>query len=164
MRRKDREITDMAKMLEIIGQCPVCRLGMSLDNAPYVVPLNFGFTFDDGVITLYFHGAFEGHKVDILKQNPAVCVEMDTGHCLIPAATAAKYGFAYQSVIGFGTVEFVQANDEKIQGLLALMRHQTGQDGNEGGRWQFADSDLERVCVYKVRLTSVTGKARPLPS
>ncbi|MDR3311617.1 MAG: pyridoxamine 5'-phosphate oxidase family protein [Spirochaetaceae bacterium] len=163
MRRSDREITDIPAILGIISECAVCRLGMALNNMPYVVPLNFGWVYEDQELSLYFHGAREGHKLDILRQNPEVCVEMDTGHQLIPGDTAGKYGYAYRSVIGFGTVEFVGDAAEKVRGLTALMHHQTGRDGNDGGHWQFSPADLDRVCVYKARLRSFTAKSRPLP-
>ena len=42
MRRKDREITGLAEIMEILSRCQVCRLGMCQKGMPYVVPLNFG--------------------------------------------------------------------------------------------------------------------------
>ena len=43
MRRKDREVTDEKKIMEIISQCYCCRLGFIDKGAVYIVPLNFGF-------------------------------------------------------------------------------------------------------------------------
>jgi nitroimidazol reductase NimA-like FMN-containing flavoprotein (pyridoxamine 5'-phosphate oxidase superfamily) len=132
---------------------------MALDNHAYVVPLNFGYEYDGGKLTFYFHGADAGEKLEILKQNPNACVEMDTGHQLIEGESAYTYSFAYESVIAFGAVEFLENDEEKSHGLKFLMRHQTGKDI----QWQFDKQHLDAVCVYKLTADSFTGKRRELP-
>ena len=42
MRRKDREVTDFSRMLEIVQRCDCCRIGLVEDGEAYIVPLNFG--------------------------------------------------------------------------------------------------------------------------
>ncbi|GBU25577.1 hypothetical protein R83H12_02227 [Fibrobacteria bacterium R8-3-H12] len=42
MRRKDKEIIGINEKLEIIAKCKICRLGLSENNYPYIVPLNYG--------------------------------------------------------------------------------------------------------------------------
>ena len=39
MRRKDREITDDNKIVEIIDKCKVMRIAMSVNDEPYIVPV-----------------------------------------------------------------------------------------------------------------------------
>lgn len=73
MRKSDREITDRSAIDEIIRRCRACRLGLSDEGQPYVVPLNFGY---DGH-ALYFHGAMEGRKIDVIRKNSRVCFEFD---------------------------------------------------------------------------------------
>jgi nitroimidazol reductase NimA-like FMN-containing flavoprotein (pyridoxamine 5'-phosphate oxidase superfamily) len=160
MRRTDREITDIAEKLKIIGKCKVCRLGMALDNRAYVVPLNFGYEYIDGKLAFYFHGAEAGEKIEILRQNPNVCVEMDAGHQLIEGETAYTYSFAYESIIAFGEVEFLVKTEEKSHALNVLMRHQTGKDTP----WVFDKQQLDAVCIYKLTAASFTGKRREMPA
>ena len=57
MRRKDREVTDSAKIDEIISSCDVCRLGFNDNGRVYIVPLSFGFENDGGRRIFYFHSA-----------------------------------------------------------------------------------------------------------
>lgn len=45
MRRKDREITDIEEIRDIIEKCKVCRLAMQDEEGLYLVPLNFGYEF-----------------------------------------------------------------------------------------------------------------------
>ena len=61
IRRKDRAITDYHRMLEIMNQCDICRLGLQDDESVYIVPLNFGFKADNEELTLY--------SMDLLKEK-----------------------------------------------------------------------------------------------
>ena len=77
MRRKDREITHIHAILDLVSECRVCRLAMTDGGVPYIVPLNYGYEYADGALTFYFHSAKEGRKLEILKKNPMVCLELD---------------------------------------------------------------------------------------
>ena len=57
MRRKDREITDKQAIYDIIKKCDVCRIAFFDETFPYIVPLNFGVTFENDTFSFYFHGA-----------------------------------------------------------------------------------------------------------
>ncbi|MDR2743267.1 MAG: pyridoxamine 5'-phosphate oxidase family protein [Treponema sp.] len=156
MRRKDREVTGAEELLEIIQECGVCRLGMADNGTPYIVPLNFGYEYRDDTLFLYFHSAREGKKIDLLKENNRVCFEMDCGHKLTPGKDACDYGFNYASVIGLGTVEFIEDETEKIRALNLLMKHQTGEDRD----FAYREADLRAVAVYRLRAETLTGKKR----
>jgi nitroimidazol reductase NimA-like FMN-containing flavoprotein (pyridoxamine 5'-phosphate oxidase superfamily) len=160
MRRADREVTDTDDKLGIIGRCKVCRLGMVDGDEPYMVPLNFGYEYAEGILFLYFHGAREGRKIDILRKNRRACFEMDGEHTLIEGDAACTYSFAYESVIGVGLVEFIEDREEKARSLNLLMRHQTGEDRD----FTYDKAPLDRVAVYRLRVESFTGKRRPAPT
>ena len=69
MRRKDREVTDAFKIEEIIAGCHCCRLGFNDDGEIYILPLNFGWEKQGGGYVLYFHGAREGRKIDLIGKT-----------------------------------------------------------------------------------------------
>ena len=75
MRRSDREITDLNKIISIINDCKVIHLAMLDDGEPYLLPLNFGYTYEDGAFSFFCHSAREGRKLDILRKNPTVAFE-----------------------------------------------------------------------------------------
>ena len=108
MRRKDREITDIALIEDVIRNSLVCRLGMSRNDRPYVVPLSFAYSDN----TLYFHSTGEGLKLEILQQNPNVCVEFDIDQEVIQGDKPCKWGMKYRSVIGFGKASRVENLEE----------------------------------------------------
>ncbi|MFC1532217.1 pyridoxamine 5'-phosphate oxidase family protein [Thermodesulfobacteriota bacterium] len=64
MRRKEKEITKKSEIEAVINKALVCRVGLSDNNFPYIVPLCFGYQDN----TIYIHGALEGRKIDILKK------------------------------------------------------------------------------------------------
>jgi len=156
MRRNDREITSLDEKLEIIDKCKVCRLALAEDNVPYIVPVNFGYSFNNETLTLYFHSAVEGKKLDILRKNNKVCFEMDCDTKLIEANTASKCSYAFKSIIGSGKVYFSDDAKEKLSALNLLMKHQTGKEIEN----RFSDSDLAKVAVYKLVVDEFSGKKR----
>ena len=46
MRRKDREITDIHTIEQIVAGARILHLGMNDDGAPYVVPMHYGYRID----------------------------------------------------------------------------------------------------------------------
>ncbi|HAH61874.1 MAG TPA: hypothetical protein DCL73_07230 [Treponema sp.] len=154
MRRTDREITDGATIRAILDSCKVFRLAMSAENVPYVVPLNYGYVFENGKYTVYFHCAQEGKKLDILRANNTVCFEMDTDHELTTAESACGYGYNYSSIIGNGIVKILDDAEDKKNGLKILMKHQTGKD------FDFTDEQVAHVAVCRIDAAELTGKQR----
>ncbi len=152
MRRKDREVIGNKELIQIIDRCKVCRIVMHDKAGLYIVPMNFGYTHENGQLLLFFHSAKEGRKISALKENNDVCIEMDCEHRLIEADTACNYGYFYKSVIGNGKVEFIDDIEEKKTALSILMKHQTGQD------FSFDDGMVNHVSVFKVVVHSYTGK------
>jgi nitroimidazol reductase NimA-like FMN-containing flavoprotein (pyridoxamine 5'-phosphate oxidase superfamily) len=116
MRRKDKEIVDIEDIIKIIKKCDVCRLGIFDDEYPYIIPLNFGYNYENGELSLYFHSAVEGKKLDLIKKNNKVAFEMDCSTELISSEVPCGYTMTYESICGNGVIEIL--NDyEKIQGL-----------------------------------------------
>lgn len=159
MRRKDREITGRENIEPILEACKTCRLAMTgTDGWPYVIPLNFGYTWDEDGLTLYFHGGVKGKKIDALKADPRVCFELDREDGLTSGGeTACRYSYAFSSIVGYGKVEFAQTNEEKRHGFDVIMQHQTGRGG-----WTYADAALSVVEVFRVKADSFEA-SRKMP-
>ncbi len=153
MRRHDREITDNNKIQEIINNSHCCRLGLNDDGKVYIVPLNFGYTYENGVYEFYFHSAKAGRKVDIMRKNNQVCFEFDTNYKLLTSDKASECTAAFQSIIGNGFVTFFDTAEEKILGLSKLMKHNTGKE-----HWEYDKSCLNAVLVFKVTVTEISCK------
>lgn len=153
MRRKEREVTDKNSLRKIIESCHCMRVGFSDGGHVYIVPMNFGYMYEDEKLTFYFHSAKEGRKMALIKENPTVGFEMDTGYELKTAAAACAHSAYFQSVIGEGKVCVVEDTEEKKKGLCAVMEHETGSRD-----WEFQDKMVQAVCVWKLTVSEIAGK------
>ncbi|MBA4422454.1 MAG: pyridoxamine 5'-phosphate oxidase family protein [Syntrophus sp. (in: bacteria)] len=151
MRREEREIRDQAEILAIMNEALVCRLGLSDDGTPYVVPMNFGL----GEGCLYLHCAGEGRKLDIIRKNNKVCFEMDMLREIKQYPTTCGWGARYESVIGFGRAVLVENPDEKKIALDRIMEHYGAH-----APFSYTDDILDKTTVIRIDIESVTGKRR----
>jgi nitroimidazol reductase NimA-like FMN-containing flavoprotein (pyridoxamine 5'-phosphate oxidase superfamily) len=156
VRRKDKEISDVNDKIAIISKCKVCRLGLSDNNYPYIVPINYGFTYINKKLTLFFHGAKEGKKIEIIKTNNNACFEIDCDTKLIEAEKPFNYSYEFKSIIGFGKIIFLETKEEKTNGLNELMKQQTKKDI----KYSYTEEELNDVCVYKMEVEEFTGKQK----
>ncbi|WP_291707341.1 pyridoxamine 5'-phosphate oxidase family protein [Clostridium sp.] len=152
MRRVDREVKNIKDKIEIINSCKVVRLAMKDKEGLYILPLNFGYSYLDDKLTLYFHSAKRGRKLEAIMENPEVAFEMDCAHRLIEAEIPCLYGFAYKSVIGNGVASIVEDMEEKKVALSLLMKHQAEKD------FVFEDRHAKAVSVFKVDVTDFSAK------
>lgn len=153
MRRKDREVTDQQRIGEIIAACPCCRLGFCEEGKAYIVPLNFGYEEKDGGYVFYFHSAKEGRKIDLIRKTHYAAFEMDANMEVYGKDTACSYAARFQSVMGSGTVSFVEEKEEKLHALRAIMRHNTGKED-----FDFEENMLCAVCVFKLTAEELSCK------
>lgn len=154
MRRQNRQVTDMAEIQAILDEIKVARLGMFDGEQVYVVPLNHGYEIGEGdTIVFYLHCAKVGRKVEILKKNPNVCIELDGRHELMTADAPCDHSFYYASLIGNGVVQFVEDFEEKAHALGMVMQHQTGR-----ADWNFDEKWINVVCIMKIELEDYTVK------
>ena len=154
MRRKDREITDIEKIKSILAGARYMHLGMFDGEYPYVVPMHYGFELQGGKLTFYVHCAGEGHKLDCLRKNASVFVEIDTNEKLVAAETPCGCGAEYGSVMGRGRAAIVEEPAEKCRALALLMKTQTGRD------YAIDEGMAARVTVIRIDAESYTAKAR----
>ena len=153
MRRQDRAITDPAKILGVIDACPYCHLGFSDQGKPYVVPVNFGHALEEGRHVFYFHGAFEGRKIDLIRETGWACIQMEEGYRLNRSDRACGHSAAFRSVFAEGPVSFVEEPEAKRAALSLIMAHAAG-----SGDWAFPEAAVQGVCVCKLEARSLTCK------
>ena len=153
MRRTDREVTDRSRMMEIMESCDCCRLGLVDGHEAYIIPMSFGYDITGEQITLYFHCANEGRKMDLLPKQSIVSFEMDTKHQLTEGKTGCDFSCLYQCVMGTGSLTIVADTEEKIHGLQRMMAHYTGK-----AQWEFSEKALERTNVLKLSVCTWSCK------
>ena len=143
MRRKEREIKDIAAIEGILRRATVCRLGLCEDNRPYVVPLCFGYKEN----ALYIHCGPEGKKLEIIRKNNNVCFEVD-----VKTDKPCKWGLHYKSVIGFGKAVLVEDIESKRRALDVIMRQFSADT------FEYPEETVRKTTIIKVEIESMTGK------
>ena len=160
MRRKDREITDKSEIMKIIEKCDVCRLALSQNNVPYIIPMNFAHDIIDSKPVIYFHCAKEGKKIDIIRENSAACFELDCSLKVV-VVNSKHYTMEYESVIGSGNVFIVEDNkiEEKQKALSLLIKKYSPENAGElSSDDYFTDEMLNSVTILKLMIDDFTGK------
>ena len=157
MTKRERQITDEAQIQNILDNAKVLRLGLAVDNEPYVVPMNYGYTKENEKLVLYLHSAVRGKKLDMIQANPRVFFELDCDLTPFEGEKPCQYGLAYSSVMGRGKARIVEDVQEKMEAMAVLMKTQTGKD------FSFNERLVSIVAVIRVDVEEYTAKHRPLP-
>ena len=157
MTKREFQITDEQQIRHILDTAKVLRLGLAVDGEPYVVPMNYGYTLEEGKLTFYLHSAVKGRKLDMIRENPRVFVELDCDRIPFEGKVACQYGMSYFSVMGRGRAVLVEDAREKMEAMSILMKTQTGKD------FEFNERLVSIVTVIRVDISEYTAKHRPIP-
>ncbi|MDR0335117.1 MAG: pyridoxamine 5'-phosphate oxidase family protein [Methanomassiliicoccaceae archaeon] len=153
MRRTDRAIEGTDDILAVLDGCEIIRIGLSADDRPYIVPMNFAYETVDGKIFIYLHCAREGRKLDMIARNSSVCFEADRSYRTVKADTACRWTAEFRSVMGEGIVNAVTDDAERVRAMDMLM-HRYGFEGIP----QYTAQALAAVTVLRISVSSMTGK------
>ena len=155
MRRNDREITDKTLIEQFIAKEQIIRIAFYDNGDLYIVPLNYGYTYENEKYVFYFHGAKAGRKYELSKASPNVGFEIDGAYELLEADAACDYSAKFQSVIGTGRLSIIENDEEKIKGLNALMNHISGK-----AKWDYSKEMVDAVAVYRLEAEKLSCKAK----
>ena len=141
----------------ILEHCRVCSIAFSGDEYPYVIPLNYGFVWNEDQETpvLYFHGAPVGTKIEHMERDNRVafCVQNEKEIKILEPACRST--MIYESVCGTGRLSRVADPGEKGEALTRIMQ----QYDPEGGPYEFAPEVAARTTVLCLRVETLTGKS-----
>lgn len=154
MTRRERQVTDINEIINILNKSKVLHLGLVDGDEPYVVPMNYGYEFIDDTLVMYLHGARRGRKLDLIRANPKVFYELDCDIVPFEGEVVCKYGITYSSVMGRGEAYIVDDVEEKKHALSVLMKTQTEKD------FVFDDKLVSVVSVIKIVTKEYTAKQR----
>ena len=155
MRRSDREIIDNSAIEAFIAKEQIIRIAFYDNGDIYVVPVNYGYSNENGKYSFYFHGASAGRKFELAKASPKVGFEIDGKYELLEAEVACDFSAKFQSVIGTGTLSLVEDKAEKILGLNCLMKQTTNKP-----KWEYKDEMLIGVAVFRLDVEKMSCKAK----
>lgn len=139
----DRQIEIML-FKQIVG-----RIACHTPNFIYLVPISYAY---DGKY-VYAH-SLEGTKLNIMRQNPTVCFEVDD------VSDMANW----QSVVAWGTFEELTTKEDRTKGLQILLNRKLPLSSSVtthlGRTWPFSEDELDDITgvIYRIALTKKTGR------
>ncbi|MCR5481762.1 MAG: pyridoxamine 5'-phosphate oxidase family protein [Clostridia bacterium] len=149
MRRFKQEVSK-EECIEVLKTAPRGILAFNGENGyPYAIPINQFYDENDGKI--YFHGAKEGLKIDLMNANNKVCFTvMDEGF-----RKEGEWALNIKSVICLGRLETVTDNEKILDECRRLARkfYPTEEEIEEEIR-----KDGARVNVLALTIDRMTGK------
>jgi uncharacterized protein len=134
---------------EVLKKHFVGRIGCHTNDQVYVVPVSYAY---DGEYV--YVRSFEGKKIEIMRNNPKVCFEVDETQNMAN----------WKSVIGWGEFEELTDKAERSKALKILIdRHLpllTSDLSQLGDIWPFPPEDLSTIkgIVFRILLNEKTGR------
>ena len=154
--------TDEERIHDFLKQARIGHLGLTDGLHPYVVPLNF--VWMNGAV--YFHGAAQGRKIELIQANSNCCFTVSEEYGTMVSPIPAKTDTAYMSVMLFGALEPVADLAEATDAMQALLdKHVPGYYDKALSRShleKYRSSMGSHTAVYKLVPVVRTAKENPL--
>ncbi len=159
MRRKDREVTDTDEIIGIIDKCAILRIGLADGEYPYIVPVNFSYTFEGGQLALYIHGAMAGRKYELINKNGKCSFEMDIPLGMECNEEHRDVTERYLSVMGTADIELIPNEEKKsVIDNIIMARYE------ETRSFRYNESTVPRTMIARLKVIEITAKANRLQS
>jgi nitroimidazol reductase NimA-like FMN-containing flavoprotein (pyridoxamine 5'-phosphate oxidase superfamily) len=156
LRRADRALGESSEIDAILERCEVGRLGLWSRGEPYVVPLHFAHQWTGDQLTIYFHGAGAGRKIEAVGAGARACFEADRRVGLVDDAKICEIGATFESVIGWGRIEICADPATVLAGLAAIVEKYA-----PGRSSELTERAASLVTVLRLDLDQITAKRRP---
>ena len=154
IRRKDR-IMQNEQQLALLNRGIYGVLASSdAEGLPLATPLSYIYL--DGA--LYFHCAMQGHKLDNIAANPAVCFCVVDG---VQAVYHNNFTTSYNSVLVHGPATLVENETEKQRALMALCEKYLPQHMDKAE--ESIGSSFNQTAVVRIDVDCMRGKTKPMP-
>lgn len=142
---------DTAFALDVVDRCEYAVVAFATQGqTPYCIPLTIARQDD----LVYFHCARRGKKIDLLRNDPRVCLSCvgDTHRM------EDEFSTEYECAVVFGTASEVTEAEEKIRALRAICERHT--PSNMDAFNEAIAKSLSRTAVWRVRIEEITGKRK----
>ena len=156
MRRKDREITALDQIVDVIDTCPIVHIGLADGDYPYIVPVNFAYEGKDGQINLYIHSAKAGRKFELMQKNGKCSFEMEVFGGVISTPEKGNTTL-YSSVMGEAEIEFLEDEDAFDCARRIMARYDATRNAS------FKDALVPHTCFARLKVTQIAAKANKAP-
>jgi nitroimidazol reductase NimA-like FMN-containing flavoprotein (pyridoxamine 5'-phosphate oxidase superfamily) len=137
---KPRELS-AEECSSLLGKVKYGRLGLSLNDRPYVIPMSY--VYHSGKI--YLHSRGNGKKVEYVSQNPWVCFQIDL-----------LDGSRWTSVTAFGKARLSDDLEAKKKMFDAFTAKGLG--GHGGKQFQREELEKMEMTIWEIEVEELFGR------
>ncbi len=137
---KPRELS-LEECADLLSTSKYGRLGMSINDLPYVIPMSF--VYSDGMIFLHSKG--RGKKIDLVSKNSNICFQIDR---------LDKDHWA--SVIVYGKARI--SSDVNAKRKMFDIFSQKGLGGHGGKQFQMEELERIEMTIWEIEVLEMTGR------
>ena len=141
----------------ILDASEVCNVAFNIQGKAYVQPINFGRSGE----TLFMHGSLQNRMTNALIETGEACISVMLLDAMKLTRSAFHHSVNYRSVVVFGKVYEVKTNEEKLEGLKAIINHFIP------GRWDYCrllnENELKATKVIAIEIENASAKIANTP-
>ena len=158
MQHADRRLTGKEYLEPLLLMNEYCTLAFYDEPYPYIVPMNQGYEWTEDGLILYLHMAPEGHRIDLIRKNPKVAVNICVWRDRRGYPAVKNENHDYRSITIFGTAEIIEGEKDPEAFLHGLNVFAT-QHGRKA-ILKYTKSLGDSMHILKVTAEQITGKAQ----
>jgi nitroimidazol reductase NimA-like FMN-containing flavoprotein (pyridoxamine 5'-phosphate oxidase superfamily) len=117
------------------------RLGLSLNDLPYVIPMSY--VYSDNKI--YLHSRSAGKKIDFVSKNPNVCFQIDY-----------LDKNRWSSVVAYGKARLASGVEAKRKMFDIFTQKELG--GHGGKQFQREELEKMEMTIWEIEIEEMTGR------
>lgn len=146
-----------AEIHAVLDACEICSVAFSINGKAYVQPINFGRSGE----TLYMHGSLQNRMTNALIECGEACVSVFHLDAMKLTRSAFHHSVNYRSVVIFGKVRELKTNEEKLEGLKAIINHFVPNRWNNCREPNEGELKATRVIAIDIETASAKIAAAP---
>lgn len=135
---------------KVLSRNYIGHLACCLDNKPYVVPITYFYDSEKNCILGY---TAEGHKVEIMRQNPQVCVEVSEVRDLSHWKSVVLEG-NFEEIKGLDSVKALQSLITRLEPLI----NEEGKQHVEQIRDMARAKESSPKVIYRIHIEKKYGR------
>jgi len=158
MRKYDREVKDKTLIKAILDMCDIINVAFFDEEYPYIVPLNFGYEFEDDLVFYCHHGPW-GHKNTLIEKAPKVCV---VTHKFLDNIYNSydNSSHDYRSVMAFGEMSFIPPDSDEYEKAWDVLTSCNGRSTPPAVLEKGYRQNRIRMSKIVCKAENVTGRAQ----
>lgn len=131
---------------EILERTSLGRLACAKDGQPYIVPIHFSFDVEHSCVYCF---SMVGQKVNWMRENPRVCLEVEE--------VSSKN--QWQTVLVFGRYEEIQDSPEEAEARQrAQIRFNQRPEWWQPAAAKVGSHERHAVVICRIQIDRVTGR------